>query len=340
MFSPPTMAVGFVSWIVGMASWTTVDKPTWNQEMIAIVGPTAVGKSALGLQLARAFNGEIISVDSRQIYRFMDIGTAKPTREDQEETVHHFLDIVDPHEGYSAGRFARDARPLILELQGRGIMPILIGGAGLYLSALLDGLFEAESPSLDLRIKLTSRLEGEGLASLYQELLMLDPIAHARISPNDAPRILRALEIALGTSGNRSQHFRLHPQAGIEDTPLMFGLWRHRETLYRRVNDRVDTMLAEGWIPETANLMEMGFTRSSAGLDSLGYRELARHLDEGTDLAGEVEAIKQRSRRYAKRQITWFRKDRRLRWLDLDQLGEQGAFDRIAAQTYCLQATV
>ena len=309
--------------------------------MIAIVGPTAVGKSALGLQLARAFNGEIISVDSRQIYRFMDIGTAKPNREDREEIVHHFIDILDPNEGYSAGRFSRDARPLILELQGRGIMPILIGGAGLYLSAILDGLFEAESPSLDLRIKLTSRLEGEGLASLYQELLMLDPIAHARISPNDEPRILRALEIALGTSGNRSRHFRLHPQAGMEDTPMMFGLWRHRETLYRRVNDRVDAMMAEGWILETASLMEMGFTRSSAGLDSLGYRELARHLDEGTDLAGEVEAIKQRSRRYAKRQITWFRKDRRLRWLDLDQLGEQGAFDRIVAQTvlspgYCL----
>ena len=312
--------------------------PRRKKDTVVIVGPTAVGKSALGLRLARYLPGEIISADSRQIYRFMDIGTAKPTPEEQEETVHHCIDICDPDEYYSAGRFAREARSLISELHGRGAMPILIGGAGLYLSALLDGLFEADSPSLDLRRTLSSRLQEEGLASLYQELARLDPIACARISPNDQPRILRALEIALGTPANRSQHFRLHSKTGHEDTPIMFGLWRDRGTLYRRVNDRVDAMMAEGWVLETAKLLEMGFTRSSAGFGSLGYAELARHLENGTDLAREVEAIKRRSRRYAKRQITWFRKDRRLRWLDLDNLGEQGALDRIATQVNCVQA--
>ena len=262
----------------------------------------------------------------------MDIGTAKPTREDQEEIVHHCIDICDPGEHYSAGRFARKARSLISGLHDRGTVPIMIGGSGLYLSALLDGLFEVDNPISDLRRTLISRLQEEGLVSLYQELGRLDPIAYARISPNDEPRIVRALEIALGTPANRSQHFRMHSQTGLEETPIMFGLWRDRETLYRRVGDRVDAMVAEGWVLETAKLLEMGFTRSSAGLGSLGYEELARHLEDGTDLAREVEAIKRRSCRYAKRQITWFRKDRRLRWLDLDNLGEQGVFDRIAAQ--------
>ena len=291
-----------------------------------------MGKSSLGLQLARAFNGEIVSVDSCQIYRFMDIGTAKPSREDQEQIVHHFIDICNPDEYYSAGRFAREARPLISALHSRGTMPIVIGGSGLYLSALVDGLFETDIPTPDLRKTLTSKLEEEGLASLHHELGKLDPIAYASISPNDTPRILRALEISLGTSENRSQHFRLHSQTGLPDTPMMFGLWRDRETLYRRVNDRVDRMMAEGWMRETAKLLEMGFTRSSAGFGSLGYDELARHLEEGTNLAREVDAIKQRSRRYAKRQNTWFRKDRRLRWLDLNRLGQQGTFDRVAAQ--------
>ena len=199
----------------------------------------------------------------------------------------------------------------------------MIGGSGLYLSALLDGLFEADSPNRNLRRALISRLQDEGLASLQQELARLDPIAYARIFPNDEPRILRALEIALGTPANRSQHFRSHSQTGLEDTPIMFGLWRDRGALYRRVNDRVDAMMADGWVLETAKLLEMGFTRFSAGLGSLG-KELARHLENGTDLAREVEAIKRRSRRYAKRQITWFRKDRRLRWLDLDNLGKKG----------------
>ena len=291
-----------------------------------------MGKSAIGLQLARAFNGQIISVDSRQIYRFMDIGTAKPTRADQEQIVHHFIDICDPDEHYSAGRFAREARRLILALHGRGVIPIVIGGSGLYLSALVDGLFETDIPTTGHRQTLTRKLEGEGLPSLHQELGKLDPIAYASISPNDAPRILRALEISLGTSANRSQHFRLHYQTGLADIPMMFGLWRDRESLYRRVNDRVDEMMAKGWILETAKLLEMGLTKSSAGLGSLGYEELARHLKEGTNLAREVEGIKQRSRRYAKRQITWFKKDRRLRWLDINRLGQQGAFDRIAAQ--------
>ena len=291
-----------------------------------------MGKSALGLHLARAFNGEIISVDSRQIYRFMDIGTAKPNRADQEEVGHHFIDICNPDEYFSAGQYARKARPLISALHDRGILPIVVGGSGLYLSALLDGLFEAESPNPELRKTLTSRLEEEGLPSLHQELGRLDPITYSSISVTDTPRILRALEIAIGTSANRSQHFRLHSQTELVDTPLIFGLWRDRETLYRRVDDRVDAMMDEGWICETAKLLEMGFTRSSAGLGSLGYGELARHLEEGTNLAREVEAIKQRSRRYAKRQITWFRKDRRLRWLDLTRLGEKGAFDRIEAQ--------
>ena len=312
--------------------------PRRKKDTVVIVGPTAVGKSALGLRLARYLHGEIISVDSRQIYRFMDIGTAKPTREDQEEIVHHCIDICDPDEYYSAGRFARRARSLISELQCRGVTPIMIGGAGLYLSALLDGLFEADTPDLDLRRALISRLRDEGLASLRRELARLDPIACAGISPNDEPRILRALEIALGTPANRSQHFRSHSRTGLADTPIMFGLWRDRGALYRRVNDRVDAMMADGWVLETARLLEMGFTRSSAGLGSLGYGELARHLENGTDLAREVEAIKRRSRRYAKRQITWFRKDRRLRWLDLDNLGEQGALDRIAAQVNCVQA--
>ena len=299
---------------------------------VVITGPTGVGKTELGIQIAKRLNGEIISVDSRQIYRLMDIGTAKPTPQQREQVVHHLINICNPNEIYTAGRFSRDVRLLISGLQKQKIRPILVGGSGMYFSAIIDGLFSSGLPNDDVRTELSDRLEKEGLSSLYSELETVDPISHARLSPNDMPRILRALEVAIGTPVNRTTHFRAQANPALKQMPLMFVVSRNRNMLYQRIDSRVDTMISQGWVQEIEQLFELGYPSNCVGLRSLGYDQLIRHIEEGSDIDSEISEIKQRTRRYAKRQITWLKKDRRLRWLDIDHLSIHGVAERIIAQ--------
>jgi len=295
------------------------------------MGPTGVGKTHLGIEVAHRLGGEVLSADSRQIYRGLDIGTAKPTAAQQARVHHHLIDIADPHERYSAGRFGREARRLAGQLSARGVTPVVVGGSGLYLTAFMDGLFLEEGGHLHVRALLRARREEEGLAALYEELGRADPAIQSRLDPGDRQRILRALELAL-TGGRDASRRRLEGGGSpLPCVPLTVCLHRRREELYRRIDRRVEDMVAAGWPQEVEALLEAGCDRAACGLESLGYEEMARLVAGELSRADAIAAVQQRSRRYAKRQLTWFRRDRRLRWLDLDRLGVGGAIDRIGA---------
>ena len=311
---------------------TDVSSPPLRPQMrpIVIAGPTAVGKTEVAIDLARELGAQIISVDSRQVYRYMDIGTAKPDRASMAAVRHHLIDVIEADEHYSAGRFGREARDIVARLAAARIRPIFVGGSGLYLAAYTDGLFDGgEGDSTSARQALRARLEVEGLAALYQELGRLDPQTQLALSPNDEQRILRALELVPAGGMHRLSGSE---QGGVGSVPIMLCLSMERSRLYERIDARVDVMIESGWVAEVEGLLERGFDRGAIGMKSLGYEEILSTLDGTTSLGTAIEAIKRRSRRYAKRQMTWFRKDRRMRWLDVDKLGRQGLIDRVMTQ--------
>lgn len=299
--------------------------------MVAVVlaGPTAVGKTELGIRLAEEIGGEIISADSRQIYRHMDIGTAKPGKAELARVPHHLIDIISPDETFSAGRFGREARHLLCSIESRGAIPIIVGGSGLYITAAVDGFFEDVDDHPEIRRDLLEQLACDGTQNLYRELEVTDPVTHARLSPRDTRRILRALELARSGSGSRSDRLAQMDSDPLKDMPLMFCLALDRRQLYDRVDLRVERMLDAGWLEEVRRLVALGYGRDAAGMEGIGYHELLKHLIDDTSLAHAVAAIKQRTRRYAKRQLTWFRRDRRLRWLELGRVGQRGAMERV-----------
>jgi tRNA dimethylallyltransferase len=300
--------------------------------LLVVCGPTAVGKTELAIRVARQTGrAEIISADSRQVYRGMEIGTAKPTAEEQRAVPHHLFDLRDPDQTYSAGDFAADARACLDGLRGRGILPIMVGGSGLYVQAALDGLDEpAASGTLARREELLARLAHEGVASLYEELGRVDPVAQARLAPGDTRRILRALELAAAVRAGHAPDERV--RRPLACTLVMVCLEMDREALYRRIDGRVERMLAHGLLDEARDLRAKGYDRDCPGCGSLGYREAFGVLDGCCSIGEAVESISRRTRQYAKRQWTWFRHDRRFRWLDLGALGLEGAADRILAQ--------
>ncbi len=303
-----------------------------DRQAVVLAGPTAVGKTEMGIELAHQIGGEIISVDSRQIYKYMDIGTAKPTSAQRRRVRHHLVDIRNPDEAFSAGEFGRQARRLINALVDGGQCPVMVGGSGLYLSAVLDGFFDDDGAGRHLRSQLQQRVRKEGLSALYRELSRLDPVTHQALKPNDSYRIVRALELAYSGTGTQSERSQRQQSTAIRELPpLMFCLTMDRQRLYRRIDDRVDTMIADGWVGEVNDLRERGFGADCCGLDTLGYQELFQYLGGKTSLEEATISIKRRSRQYAKRQLTWFRRDRRFRWLDLDRVGPDGALERILA---------
>ena len=299
--------------------------------ILIITGPTAVGKTGVAIEAAKLLNGEIISADSRQIYRCMDIGTAKPNQHDLENARHYCIDIKNPDETYSAGYFGEDARKLIHELHRKEILPILVGGSGLYLQAVLDGFFVDTADYSSIRSWLKQRLARGELGPLYAELGKLDPIAHSRLAPNDTKRILRALEVAQGgtTLSSRWWNESVEP---LTCTPLAFCLTLERRELYNRIDQRVDWMVRNDLVGEVKRLAKMGYGRNCPGMTTVGYIEILDYLEGKCSLKSSVDLIKRRSRRYAKRQLTWFRKDRRLRWLDLGKWGKRGILARVSDQ--------
>ena len=293
-----------------------------TSKLLCLLGPTAVGKTEVAIQLAQHLNAEILSVDSRQIYRQMDIGTAKPTAEEQQAARHHLIDCIDISQLFSVADYQSLADAAIADIQNRGKRVLLVGGAGLYFRAIVDGLFEG--PGADPAFR--KRLEGEaaqfGVDALHKRLQTCDPASAERIHPNNLVRVIRALEVyeLTGTPMSELQR-QWHPEE--QRYPFIaFGLTMPRALLYRRIEQRVDVMLANGLIGEVESLLAAGYARDSVALQSFGYRELIAYLDGDCTYLEAISQLKQNTRRFAKRQLTWFRKDTRIEWLDRESTSD------------------
>ncbi len=287
--------------------------------VLAVVGPTASGKTSLGIELARALNGEIVSADSMQFYRGMEIGTAAPTPKEQAGAAHHFVSFLTPDQDMAAGEYQRLARVCIADMQARDKTAVVVGGSGLYLRALMDGLFDGPPRDEAIRARLRQEAHEHGNARLMERLRAVDPEYAATLtSENDQVRLVRALEVYEITGSTLSALHHRHRET-LEAMPAMqVGIRMDRETLYKRIDRRVDLMLEAGWIAETERLLDAGYGPHLDRLKALGYREIAASLRGEQDLPTAVAAAKQHHRRYAKRQMTWFRADPRIHWLDGD----------------------
>lgn len=285
-------------------------------QVIAIVGPTASGKSEMGLELASRLNGEIVNADALQAYRGLDIGTAKPTPEEQALVRHHLVDVLEPGEIYSAGEFARRARQAICEIHGRAKAAIVVGGSGLYYRALFHGLSPVPPGDPGVRAELRERLGSEGLAALRRELEELDPETARRLPANDSQRTLRALEVYRVSSRPLSKWVADSPFGEQRVSGLSIGLTLPRGILYDRIERRVRRMLDSGWVEEVGGLLAQGFSPDSPAFQAIGYRQLVRHLLENWEREEAVDDIVRATRRFAKRQLTWFRKEPGIVWFD------------------------
>ena len=284
--------------------------------LLCLLGPTAVGKTEIAIQLAQRLDAEIVSVDSRQIYRQMDIGTAKPTPEEQQAARHHLIDCVDISQPFSVADYQSLADAAVADIQSRGKRGLLVGGAGLYFRAIVDGLFEGPGADIALRERLEQEAAQHGVNVLHNRLRACDPVSADRIHPNNIVRVIRALEVyeLTGTPMSELQE-QWHPEK--QRYPFIaFGLTMPRALLYRRIEKRVDVMLANGLIAEVESLLAAGYTRETVALQSFGYRELIAYLDGECTYLEAVQQLKQNTRRFAKRQLTWFRKDTRVEWID------------------------
>ena len=290
-------------------------------KLICITGPTATGKTRLGVDLSLELEGEVISCDSMQVYRGMDIGTAKATEEEMRGVPHHMLDVVSPKESYSVGRYVQEAGAWAEDIAQRGKMPIVVGGTGLYLDSLVRGIDFAESPGDDsLRRELEEIGRSRGGEALLDMLREFDPEAAARIHPNNLKRIIRAIEIYRLTGKTITRHdeeSRLRPDA-FEAVRIVLS-FEDREKLYERIDRRVDVMMERGLLEEVRALLEGGLSRESTAMAAIGYKELAEYLDGECSLEDAVQRIKQGSRRYAKRQLTWFRRYGDAKWIYVDK---------------------
>jgi len=287
----------------------------------ALVGATASGKTAVALALAEILRAEIVNVDSLQVYRGLDIGTAKPTLAERARVPHHLIDVADPMEPYDAARYSREGRIVLAELHRRGVPPLVVGGTGLYLKALLSGLFAEGTPQGGVRERLRREAGALGLPALYQRLLHLDPVTAARLHPHDTYRIVRALEVMAATGKPLSALIAAHR---FQDSPyevLKLGLALPREELYRRIELRVGMMLKEGWIEEIQGLLSR-YPPEIKPLQALGYRHLINYLTGRWSLEEALTLLARDTRRYAKRQLTWFGSDQEIRWFHPEQVEE------------------
>lgn len=285
--------------------------------VVVIAGPTASGKTGLSIELAKKFNGEIVSADSMQIYQSMDIATAKPTKEEQAEVRHHLIDFVDAAESFSVAGYKQLAYAAIDDILSRGKLPIVCGGTGLYIDTIINNTVFLDYPKNGIRAQLEERKDREGIESLYEELKKVDPEAAQRLHLNDAKRIIRALELYYSTGKTISQQNMLSHQAESPYYSLLFVLDAHdRNVLYKRINDRVDVMLDKGLIDEAKAFFNS--SPSKTAKQAIGYKELKPYLDGEISLQQATEKLKTETRHYAKRQLTWFRNKSRVNWLYID----------------------
>lgn len=282
--------------------------------VVSIVGPTAAGKSVIAMELARRFGGEIISADSMQVYRYMDIGTAKPSLKDRAEIPHHLIDIVDPDEDYSAARFRQDALKAAELIESRGNRVIIAGGTGLYVRAFLGGIFEGPGKDSLLRERLEKEAVVYGRRYLYERLSEVDPVSAKRIHPNHISRIMRALEVYYSTGRPISEFQSEHGFTENRFEALKIGVIKTRDTLYDAIEQRVQAMMRDGLLKETETLLSLGYGPGLKSMRSLGYKEMTGHIEGRLTLDEAVSELKKNTRNYAKRQITWFKKDKDVKW--------------------------
>lgn len=285
--------------------------------VLVIVGATATGKTQLALEVAATCRGEIINSDALQVYRGFDIGTAKPSPLERNRIRHHLIDILDPHEPYSAGQFARLAREAVDDIRSRGRLPIVVGGSGLYLRALLQGISPLPRIDPEVRQGLREELSSNGLGSLYQELLKVDHQTADNLHSTDSQRILRALEVVRSTGKPLSSWIREKPFGTDQIASTQIGLTLPRSILYDRIAARVRAMTDQGWLTEVQEILASGVSPSDPAFQALGYRQLGSHLRGEISLEEAIGETTQATRRFAKRQTTWFRKEHAIKWFDV-----------------------
>lgn len=295
------------------------DKP----KLIVVLGPTAVGKSAVGIDMAKKLGGEIINADSLQVYKYFDIGTAKPSSEELREARHHLIDIVSPDEDFNAGMFRSRAASVIENLYNSGKNIIIVGGTYLYVKVLLSGLIEGLPANQEIRDNIKKLRSIFGLPYVYDRLCLLDSKSASKIHPNDYVRIERALEVNYLTGQKMSELQSRHSFHEQDFEYLKIGLSLYRESLRERIDERVDAMMEAGLLDEVKRLRDMGYTSDLKPMQSIGYKEINQFLDGDVDLERAIELIKRDTKRFAKRQMTWLNKDKEIKWFEPDSDNEQ-----------------
>jgi len=294
-----------------------------HRTIIVIVGPTCSGKTALGLKLAQIVTSEIISADSRQFYRYLNIGTAKPSIENIQKIPHHLIDFLDPSENYDVSLFEKDAEKIIDQIHNRNKIPIVVGGSGLYLKALIDGIFDAAGKDEQYRKELNQKRKEIGNEFLYEELKKVDPRTASKMLPQNWKRVMRALEVYHTTGVPIWKHHENQSSKKQKDNTFnQFGLNWERSILYNNIDTRVDEMIDNGLVDEVKNLLNNGYTKNLNSLNTVGYKEIIQYLSGEFSVERAIELIKRNTRHYAKRQMTWFRKDKRISWFDIADLSE------------------
>lgn len=293
-------------------------KDTMMSQVLAIVGPTASGKTTLSILLAEKLHGEIISADSRQIYKFLNIGTAKPIPEDLHRVPHHFIDILDPDQEYNAAEYGQQARSKIEELLKQGTQPIIVGGSGLYVRAIIDGFFHGPGKDSEIREQLEKEAQRFGAEMLFEKLKRIDPVSAAKMDASKVRRVVRALEVYYTTGKPISDlHSTQETRAPFE--VLQYALEWERKTLYDCINHRIDKMMEKGLVEEVRELKTRGYMSDLNALNTVGYKETFDFIEGKLTKEEMVRLIKQNSRRFAKRQLTWFRADKRVRWISVNE---------------------
>lgn len=298
-----------------------------ERKVIVIVGPTASGKTNLAVKTAKKLSSEIISADSRQIFKFLNIGTAKPGREELNTVKHHFISTLNPDEYYNVSSFEQSSMQVIENMFASGKIPVVAGGSGLYIKAIVDGIFESgETNDFDYRDKLLELRRKHGNEYLYAELKKIDPVSAENMLPQNWKRVIRALEVYRST-GEPIWKIQEKANPGRDIEFLQFGLNWDRAELYERIEQRVDLMIEAGLVEETKSILDMGYSKELNSLNTVGYKEIIEYLDGKISLERAVELIKRNTRRFAKRQLTWFRKDQSIQWLNIDS---NISFDELA----------
>ncbi len=289
------------------------------KKVIAVCGPTASGKTALAIEIAKKFDGEIVSCDSMQIYKYMDIGTAKATEIEQKAVKHHMIDFIEPKVKYSVADFVVRARACIDDIISRGKTPVLAGGTGLYLDSILNNIaFDDFGSDPKFREEMELLAQKDGVDAVHKLLCEKDSEAAQKIHPNNLRRVIRALEVCHLTNKTFTEVNEESRREAVYDA-LIFAIDAEREALYSRINDRVDCMMKAGLVDEVKRLWDMGVDRNTTAMQAIGYKEVLDYLEGNLNIDETVELIKQESRRYAKRQLTWFRRNEKINWVRLDE---------------------